>query len=334
MVGCGAIVELGHLPAASRIPDCEVRLLIDRDRKRIEELSLKYGVSSISNEISNVSGYADAAIVAVPHHLHAPIAIELMSSGVHVLLEKPMALSVTECDKMIAVAVANNVNLTIGMPRRFCSSNIFLKQALESKILGDINSYSIESGIAATWPSKSLYLLNVEQSGGGVLMANGCHDLDLASWLFGEILDIHCSLDSKNRLDANCRMVLSMDSGAKGVIELSRIRNLSNKIRINGDRGILEAPLLGLRAKMELYGQPQVSLSGVTKGSSSEHEGDPFQAAMDNQLIDFIGAIRGESSKAANGATGRDIVRWIDNCYSNAKLMSFPWEQQIKLLTS
>ena len=87
MVGCGAIAELGHLPGAALAPDIEVTVLIDRDEPRARALAETFGIAHVETDIARAADHADAAIVALPPHLHRPAAETLFAAGLHVLME-------------------------------------------------------------------------------------------------------------------------------------------------------------------------------------------------------------------------------------------------------
>src|SRR5262245_15091863 len=106
VVGCGAIAEFAHLPAAAGLDGLRVTALVDRDLGRAEALARRHGVPQAAAEPAQLDARPDAALVALPHHLHGPVSREFLRQGVHVLVEKPMALRLAECDAMIEAAEA------------------------------------------------------------------------------------------------------------------------------------------------------------------------------------------------------------------------------------
>src|SRR6185295_2968430 len=93
--------------------------LVDRDLERARALARKWGVPRAAADAGDVAGEIDAAIVALPNHLHAPVTVELLRRRVPVLVEKPMAPTVAECDAMIAAAAEAGVPLAVGLEFRF-----------------------------------------------------------------------------------------------------------------------------------------------------------------------------------------------------------------------
>ena len=324
IIGCGAVVELGHLPAAQLAADVEVTVLIDKDKDQAQSLAEKFEVAFVATDLSNLKEKADAAIIAVPHHLHAPIACECLEMGVPILIEKPMAMNPSECELIITAAERNETAVAVGMPRRFATSTQQIRKVLEAGTIGKIHSFSIESGSSESWPSRSLYLVRPGECGGGVLMANGCHDLDLALSLFGTPSEFVCSMDSLSRVESNCLITLKTESGIEGRIELSRTRNLKNTIRIEGEKGSIQAPLLGSSAELFLGNDLHATLKNRDRPTEN-----PFLDSMARQLSAFASTVRGEESSSVEAAEGARVVQWIDECYREATLMQHSWKKPI-----
>jgi predicted dehydrogenase len=250
LVGCGAIAEFGYLPALPVARGVEITLLVDRDLDRAKAMADQFGVPHFSAEVADVVKTANAACVALPHYLHEPIGRQLLEDGVHVLIEKPLAVTTAECDALISSAERNGRILSVAMPRRYGPGNLLAKRLLASKRLGNVRSFHIESGSAEVWPARSAHLLSRRDSGGGVLMANGCHDLDVITWLFGQVADVRCFSDSLEGAEANFTIELTMGTGVRGLVELSRTRTLKNRLLIEAEYATAEIPLLGQTAKI------------------------------------------------------------------------------------
>lgn len=325
IVGCGAIAELGHLPAAARAPEVEITLLVDRDADRARYLADRFGIARTSTDLAEVADHAEAACIALPHHLHRPVTETLVGQGVHVLIEKPLATSIADCEAMVDAAGRAQRVLAVAMARRFCPSSRFLKQIVDSGMLGEIERFEVVSGVGDSWPAQSLYLLRAAESGGGVLMANGCHDLDILTWLLGPVGPLDCRIDSAFGLEGNCRIDCTMESGATGSVELSRTRTLANLIRLEGKKGSVEAPLMGDSVSITPVGG-----TAILNGRAATTPFD-FAQVMADQLADFAAAVRGERAPLVDGGVGRDIVALIERCYASARPMELPWQRPVAI---
>ncbi len=124
----------------------------------------------------------DAVDIALPSYLHKEISVQCLDKGVHVLCEKPMALTTEDCHAMTEAAKRNNRNLLIGQCLRFWPAYVYLKQAIENNTFGEVRAASFfRGGATPTWGP---WLMKKELSG-GALMDMHVHDTDMVNWLFG-----------------------------------------------------------------------------------------------------------------------------------------------------
>jgi predicted dehydrogenase len=324
IVGCGAIAELGHLPGAMRCRDVEITVLVDRDESRAWALAQRFAIARVETDYSRLAGLADAACVALPPHLHRHSAETLLGSGLHVLMEKPLATNVADCDAMVAAATANNRTLAVAMMRRFARSSRYLKALVESGMLGRIERYTARSGAADAWPSRSPFTFSAAQSGGGALISNGCHDVDLMQWLLGPIERLEFFSDSGARMEGNCLLECQMVSGAAATIEVSRTRTLANTIFIEGERGSVEAPVMGEEVTILPAGGGRDLLNLPVKPPLD------YPGVMASQLSDFAAAVRGARSPLVDGTAGRDMLALVERCYSIARPMELTWDLPVR----
>ncbi|WP_331436739.1 Gfo/Idh/MocA family protein [Gordoniibacillus kamchatkensis] len=125
----------------------------------------------------------DMVDIALPTYLHKDVTVQCLNSGVHVLCEKPMALSSDECDAMIHAAEKNGKQLMIGQCLRFWPAYEYLKAAVDEGTYGKVTGgYFFRGGSTPTWGP---WLLEKEKSG-GALVDMHVHDIDMIHWLFGK----------------------------------------------------------------------------------------------------------------------------------------------------
>lgn len=311
IVGCGAITEANHLPVLRGLPGAETTLLVDVNPERAQSLASRFGVANVTDDYKQVSKYADAAIIAVPHHLHAPIAVSLLNDGVHVLVEKPLAMTVAECDSILRAAERHHCTLAVGLMRRFYPSALFVKQLLLEGVLGAIRGFDVREGGIYGWPVASDFFFRKE-SGGGVLLDTGAHALDLILWWLGGWREIEYFDNARGGVESDCEVHLELECGAKGVIELSRTRNLSNRYLIQGEKGTI------------LYTLKEVTYF-LGNRSGSRRFSWPSQETNKLQLEDFISAIKNSSSPVVSGVEGKLSVSLIEACQARRKPLDEPW---------
>jgi len=329
MIGCGAIVERIHLPVATRSDEVEVTLLVDKDLERTRKIADEFGVPTVSDDyrdaIVRAGTEVEAALVAVPNFLHGPVSTELLQAGIHVLVEKPMALTAAGCDEMIEAAKLSGTTLTVGLNARFIWAYRFVKQALDSGLLGEMQSFELRRGGVFSWPVVSSATFDRDRAGGGVLMDIGPHMLDLLLWWLGDYERITYRDDAMGGVEANCELELTLKSGVSGVVELSRDRVLRNMWVLRGARATLEVGC-GAASPMPIHltiGDEEVLLEGI---ATHNHEVDQiYQAPYERQLADFCEAIR-DRREPFVGAAGKDSIALIEACYAVRQPIDYEWK--------
>src|ERR1700688_2794348 len=130
IIGCGKVAHL-HAQALTRLPEAEFVAVMDVDAARAQAFASRYGVEA-REDLAD----AEVAIICTPHPLHKEAAIAAMNKGAHVLVEKPLATTVADCDEMIAAAVRNRVRLGAVSQRRFLEPIQRMKAAIDAGKIG------------------------------------------------------------------------------------------------------------------------------------------------------------------------------------------------------
>jgi predicted dehydrogenase len=334
IVGCGAIAELGHLPAAMACPSVEVTMLVDHNQLRAEQMAHTFQVPRVQTDLKALEKWADAAIIATPPGMHAALAIELMERGMHILVEKPLANTAEECEQMAKAANRTGRVLAVGMVRRFYWADRYVNDLLMNGALGPVLSFSSENGYPFEWPSASRFILSKSEAGGGVLMGLGSHVLDTLFWCLGEPADFQFYGDARGGIEADCRLELKMKSGASGTVELSRTRKLDNRHVINCEHGRIVAPFLGNAVEI-VTAQGHLRLAGiVTPESSGQNRAGVLTSdgqPMADQLQDFLDAIWLGREPMATVQQAIKSIRFIEDCYARMQPWPQTWEQPIQI---
>lgn len=326
IIGCGAIAEQLHMPSLARRSDCEIVALVDTNAARIQALATQFDVPLTFTDYEAMLGHGiDAAIIAAPNNLHASISIKMLNAGMHVLVEKPMAMNAEACKTMLAAAEASGKVLAVGHILRFAQTARFAKWAVDSGIMGRIVSFDIRYGFVFSWPTTSDYFLRRELSGGGVLIDLGAHALDLLLWWLGEVDSFDYYDDNYGGVEADCRLEAKMQSGASGVVELSRTRNLRSTAIIRGEKAELEVAFTENSASLNfiddgigLLGQATIADEPFTHRQRSsdlviaEHE-------------DFFHAIKNQRPALVSGEEASRCMALIDACYAARQPLELPW---------
>lgn len=327
VVGCGAVATIHHLPAIALSERVEAAVLVDADAGRARALAERFGVPEVATDFKDLPGKVDAAVVALPNNLHAPVSVELLRRGVHVLVEKPMAMNVRECDEMIAAAGEGRAVLAVGLDFRFFDSSLLVRNLLKDGLLGEIRRFEMHQGVIPRWPFATDFLLKKEMAGGGVLADFGVHVLDLLLWWLGDWADVEYRDDAMGGIESDCEMRLTLRSGISGTVEISRTRNLANTCVFEGSRATLEVGVWDPDPEIRLsIANREVSLSGhARREAPAEAPGLDFTDVFVRQIDDFADAVRKRREPFVPGREGRRSLELIEACYERRKPLELPW---------
>jgi len=228
LIGCGDIARKRVAPALRELESC-VLVAINRANAEL--------AASFATEFGARRWYADwrellldheidAVYVATPVHLHAEQTIAAAETGKHVLCEKPMAMNVAECDRMIAACRANNVRLGVAYYRHFYPVVRRVKELIDSGELGvpivvQINAFEWfdpKTSDARSW------LIEKQLSGGGPMFDFGCHRIEVLLDLFGPIIEVKATLANTlfdREVEDFATAVFQFESGACGTLTVS-----------------------------------------------------------------------------------------------------------------
>jgi len=311
LVGCGAVAERSWVPALAASSEFEVVACVDVDRTRAAALAARFPGCRVETEWEAVATGVDAAILALPHHLHADAGVAFLSAGRHVLLEKPLAQDRAGGDRLLAAARSTGARLIVGQVRRFLPAYRFVHEALAAGVLGKVTFVRFEEGGRFGWPIASDALLRRETAGGGVLLDSGAHVVDALAWWLGELRPLTCTDDAAGGIEAESDVTFEFRGGL-GEIRFSRLRELPNRVELAGSHATLEVDSFGRWGRL-------CSRSGtVLFDGRFERKGEPggTVALFGRQLESFARAVRaGSDSDAVTGETARATLEFLAHCY-------------------
>ncbi|MCX8092592.1 MAG: Gfo/Idh/MocA family oxidoreductase [Candidatus Goldbacteria bacterium] len=231
IIGAGKIAERLHLPQYSELKNVEITAICDIIRKKAERLAKIYKISKIYTDYKKMIKDAgiDAVSVCTPNYLHAPMTIFAANNKKHVLVEKPMAISVAEMKQMISTCERNNVILMVEQTQRFDPAHEILKEVVESGILGKIATVRGKLGHSGPefWSDDSPWFFDKKKSGGGVSVDVGIHILDLIRFVLGnaEIESVSAKIANlikkKIKLEDTINAIIKFKNGIMGTFEAS-----------------------------------------------------------------------------------------------------------------
>lgn len=185
VVGLGHLSQVAVLPAFKQAANSELVALVSSDAKKLAKLSRQYGVSccySYDEYDACLSDGIDAAYVVLPNHLHREFAVRALKAGVHVLCEKPMAVTVKDCKTMISAAKKSNRKLMIAYRLHFEKANLEAVETATRGKIGDIRFFS--SDFAQQVVPENIRATEPVSRGGGPVYDMGIYCINAARYLF------------------------------------------------------------------------------------------------------------------------------------------------------
>jgi predicted dehydrogenase len=325
IVGCGAIVRETHLPVIVAEPDVAVTALCDLDRRNGERLRAEFGLDcTVTESLADLAGRVDAALVAVPPALHAPIAEQLLRAGIDVLCEKPLASTVADGRRMAACAREHGRVLAVALMSRFFPHNAWLRDLVEDGEIGEPLELIAEDGAALDWAMATNSYFDRRTTGGGVLFDGGVHLLDRLLWLFGELDGLTCEDDAFGGVETNARLSGSFTIAGHRVparMAFSWSHRLPRSIRIRGTRGTLEARIQDPRSLLIHRSGRRGPMDLHLRCAERWHHFSAYRL----QLRDFIDAVRTRRDPFVTAESSLAALALIEAAYACRTPMAQPW---------
>ncbi|MDA0747408.1 MAG: Gfo/Idh/MocA family oxidoreductase [bacterium] len=244
VLGAGSVAQRRVMPAILANSECELSALMVRDGERAETLAAEFGAARSYTHVASLldDPEVDAVYVSSPPHLHCEHVVAAAKRGKHVLCEKPMALQVDECRKMIDACERAGVHLEVCFVLRGWPVHQQVKEIVASGGLGQV--VEVRAHLAKWTPRKEdEWRLDPAQGGGGALMDVGAHYLDLFRYLLGDFRRISCLASSKvfgYPVEESAFATVEFVSGVHGVLATSySIPFSGNILEIYGTKGTL-----------------------------------------------------------------------------------------------
>jgi len=245
IIGCGKVGHI-HAGALCTLAEVEFVAVCDRNWERAKQFAAQYNVVPYVDVAKMIkTSKIEAVIICTPHPVHAEPAIVAAHHGVHILVEKPMATNLKDCDAMIAAAEQAGVRLGVVSQRRLYPPVQRVKQAIEA---GKIGRPVLGIVLMFGWRDELYYKLDSWRGtwrgeGGGVLVNQAPHQLDLLQWFMGPIEELIGYWSNLNHpyieVEDTAIATLRFKNGGMGSIVVSNSQKpgLYGKVHIHGENG-------------------------------------------------------------------------------------------------
>lgn len=216
VIGLGRI-SIMHLDAIEKFGDCELVACCDIKPDRLEEACNKYGVRGYADYREMFEKeHLDAVHICLPHYLHVPVSRYALEHGVNVICEKPMAIGYEEAAKTVEYAKSKNLLYAIIFQCRYNAASVLVKNAVQSGKLGKV----LTASSSLTWERSDEYYSHSDwkgtwdKEGGGVVIDQAIHSIDLVNWIVDdEVVNVQSSNHNRHH------QIVHVEDTAEGLIE-------------------------------------------------------------------------------------------------------------------
>ena len=334
IVGCGMIARF-HVKALLEVPGAFIAGLVSRSQangaKLIEETGIPVCPVFATVEEAVKAPGVDAVVITTPSGVHLEPAIVAAKAGKHVVVEKPLEITPERCDEIVEACDANKVKLCTIFPSRFADSSVALKKAVEA---GKFGRLTLGETTCKWWRSQAYYdeggwKGTQALDGGGALMNQAIHSVDLLLWMMGEATHVtgFTAMLAHERIEVEdtAVAVVRFKSGALGVIQAttSVYPGYPKTISIHGNNGsavIEQEDVLRWDFNPPTPEDAEVKIRFAAKVGASGGAADPKAISYEGhrrQLADFADAIRTNRAPAVDGREGRKAVQLICAIYES-----------------
>jgi UDP-N-acetyl-2-amino-2-deoxyglucuronate dehydrogenase len=335
LIGGGNISET-HARAARAIPGVEISAIHGTNPEKVARLCREHGGTPYQDFNAFLQHRPmDLVIIGSPSGLHAEQGIAAARSGLHVLTEKPIEISTVRVDALIAAAKKSNVHLGVIFQDRTKPHIRQLKSWLDQGLLGKV----LFVDASVKWYRPPEYYANsrwrgtLALDGGGALINQGVHTIDLLLWLLGDVVRVQArtaALLHKIEAEDTAVATLEFASGALGIFHATTAAypGYPRRVEISGTEGtaILEHDriIVADLRKSASAATVSASLAALSESAKDENQSASSAAVSDFRghqavLEDFLEAIQQNHAPACDGAEGRRSLALIESIYRAAK---------------
>jgi predicted dehydrogenase len=343
ILGCGKVAHL-HAKAIQNLPNARLAGVWSRSAKSAETFAAQYSVpfySEVEDLIKNEN--ISLAIVCTPHPFHREPSEKAALAGANILVEKPLASTLEDADSIIATCRKAGVKLGVISQRRWYAPVKRVKEAIEAgkigkPVFGTINMLG--------WRDRNYYDADEwrgtwKMEGGGVLVNQAPHQLDILLWMMGEIDEVFGLWKNLNHpfieVEDTAVAIIKFESGAIGniIVSNSQKPGIYGKVHVHGENGasvgvqtdggamfiagmsgILEPPVNDL---WTVPGEEKILEQWKAEDSAHFSSIDPTVFYMERQIEDFLGAIENNREPLVTGEDGRRTVELFTAIYRSTR---------------
>lgn len=343
IAGCGKVAHL-HARAIREIKNARLAAVWSRTRKSASRFAEEYKAIPCDDITAMViENQIDLVIICTPHPFHRNVVVEAAGAGANILVEKPLAASLQDCDDILAACRQHHVKLGVVSQRRWYAPVIRVKEAIQN---GKIGNPVLATVNMLGWRDRAYYEADAwrgtwNQEGGGVMVNQAPHPFDLLLWFMGDIDEVYGLWKNLNHpyieVEDTALAIIRFKSGALGniIVSNSQKPGIYSKIHVHGENGasvgvqtdggaMFVAGMTGIAEppSNDLWtvpGEEMMLSAWRIEDTAFFNRIDPTTYYMRCQIEDYLTALENNAEPSVTGDAGRKTVELFTAVYRSTR---------------
>ena len=344
ILGAGFISEI-HLESYHRfIPEAEVVAVYARKAEKAKEFAAKHNIGKWYADVDAIINESGCEIVDIclPNYLHADACIKAAKAGKHIIIEKPLAVTLEEADAMIDACKKAGVKLMYAEELCFAPKYERVRHLVKEGAVGEV--YMLKQSEKHSGPHTD-WFYDVNLAGGGVLMDMGCHAMEWFRWMLGNAkpVSVYASMSTvlhkeRTKGEDNSIVIIEFENGVTAVAENSWAKHggMDDRSEVHGTGGVIYADLFmgnsAISYSKHGYGYA-MEKADTTVGWSFTVFEEVFNQGYPHELQHFVDCVRNNKEPLVTGEDGRVVLEILYAAYASAgqgKKIMLPFKADVK----
>ncbi len=343
ILGAGFISDI-HVESYQRfVPDAELVAVYTRNSEKAKAFAEKHGIKNWYDDLDDIinNSGCDVVDICLPNYLHANATLKAAAAGKHIIIEKPLSVTLEEADAMLAACKKAGVKLMYAEELCFAPKYERVRQMVNEGAIGDI--YMLKQSEKHSGPHSD-WFYDINLAGGGVLMDMGCHGIGWFRWMLknSKAVSVYATMATvyhkgRTKGEDNSVVIIEFENGVTGIVENSWAKHggMDDKSEVYGTGGVIYADLFMGNSSTAYsksgYGYA-LEKADTTVGWTFPIFEEAFNQGYPHELKHFIECVQQNKEPLVTGEDGRAVLEIIYAAYASAgkgKKINLPFAPKV-----
>lgn len=329
ILGAGFVSDI-HMESYHRfVPEAEIVAVYTRNAEKAKAFAEKHHIPNWYDDMDRLINESGCEVVDIclPNFLHAEATLKAATAGKHIIIEKPLAVTLEEADTMIAACKKAGVKLMYAEELCFAPKYERVRHLVNEGAVEKV--YMLKQSEKHSGPHSD-WFYDINLAGGGVLMDMGCHAIQWCRWMLKneKVISVYATMNTvlhnkRTNAEDNSVLIIEFESGVTAVLENSWAKHggMDDRCEVYGTGGVIYADLFmgnaAITYSKEGYGYA-MEKAGTTAGWSFTVFEEAFNQGYPQELKHFIECIQQDTDPLVTGEDGRAVLEIIYAAYASA----------------